>query len=115
MARTRPQTLFVINTAVTVTHQARIVDFAPKNRVPLVASRSGWAEAGALMTYASSITDSCRRAAAYVDKILKGGNTADLPIQQPTKCDLVINLKTAKTLGLTIPQTLLLQADKVIE
>jgi ABC-type uncharacterized transport system substrate-binding protein len=105
----------VINTAVTVTHRVRIIDFALRNRVPLVGSQSGWAEAGALMNYASSLTDSCRRAAVYVDKILKGASPADLPIQQPTKFELVINRRTAKALGLTIPETLLLQADKVIE
>jgi putative ABC transport system substrate-binding protein len=115
VTRTRPQTLFVINTAVTVTHRARIIDFALKNRVPLVGSQSGWAEAGALMNYASSLTDSSRRAAVYVDKILKGAKPADLPIQRPTTFELVINRRTAKALGLTIPQTLLLQADKVIE
>ncbi len=115
VARTRPQTLFVINTAVTVTHRARIVAFALQNRVPLVGTQSGWAEAGALLNYASSLTDSCRRAAVYVDKILKGANPADLPIQQPTKFELVINLKTARTLGLTIPQSLLQRADQVIE
>jgi len=115
VSRTRPQALFVINTAVTVTHQARIVNFALKSRVPLVGTQSGWAEAGALMNYASSITDASRRAAAYVDKILKGAKPADLPVEQPTKFELVINLKTAKTLGLTIPPTLLLRADQVIE
>jgi putative ABC transport system substrate-binding protein len=113
--RTRPQALLVINTAVTITHQSRIVDFALKNRVALVGTAGAWAEAGALMNYASSITDSCRRAAAYVDKILKGAKPADLPVEQPTKFDLVINLKTAKALGLTIPQSLIGRADEVIQ
>ncbi len=115
VSRTRPQALFLINTAVTVTYRARIVDFALKNRVSLVGTQGGWAEAGALMNYASSITDASRRAAAYVDKILKGAKPADLPVEQPTKFELVINLKTARALGLTIPQTLILQADHVIE
>ena len=115
VARTRPQTLFVINTAVTVTHRSRIISFALQNRVPLVGTQSGWAEAGALMNYASSLTDSSRRAAVYVDKILKGASPADLPIEQPTKFELVINLKTAKALGLTIPPSLLQRADHVIE
>src|SRR5262249_10687673 len=115
VTRTRPQALFVINTAVTITHRARIIDYALKNRVAVIGSQSGWAEAGALMNYASSLTDSCRRAAVYVDKILKVATPGDVPIQQPTKFELVINRRTAKALELTIPQTLLLQADKVIE
>jgi ABC-type uncharacterized transport system substrate-binding protein len=115
VAGTRPQALFVINTAVTITHRARILDFTLKKHVPVIGTQSAWAEAGALMHYASSLTDSCRRAAVYVDKILKGANPADLPIQQPTKFELVINLKTAKTLGLTIPQTILVRADRVIQ
>src|SRR4030095_1414536 len=82
VARTRPQTLFVIHTAVTVPQRGRITAFALRNRVPLVDSQSGWAEAGALMNYASSLTDSCRRAAVYVDKILKGASPGDLPLQQ---------------------------------
>ena len=115
VSRTRPQALFVINTAVTITHRARIVEFALKNRVSLVGTQSGWAEAGALMNYASSITAACRQAAEYVDKILKGARPADLPIQQPTKFELVINLKTAKALRLTIPPSVLGRADRVIE
>jgi putative tryptophan/tyrosine transport system substrate-binding protein len=114
-ARTRPQTIFVINTAVTVTHRAGIIDFALKNRVPLVGTQAGWAKAGALMDYSASLTDATRRAAVYVDKILNGATPGDLPIQRPTKFDLVINKKTAQALRLTIPQTVLLQADQVIE
>jgi ABC-type uncharacterized transport system substrate-binding protein len=115
VSRSRPQALFIINTAVTVTHRARIVDFALKNRVSLVGTQSGWAEAGALMDYASSVTDASRRSAVFVDKILKGAKPADLPVEQPTKYELVINLKTAKALGLTIPPSLLQRADQVIE
>ena len=115
VSRTRAQALFVINTAVTITHRARVVDFALKSRVPLVGTQSGWAEAGALMNYGSSLTDASRRAAVYVDKILKGAKPANLPVEQPTKFELVINLKTAKSLGLTIPPSLLQRADQVIE
>jgi len=115
VSRTRAQALFVINTAVTITHRARVVDFALKSRLPLVGTQSGWAEAGALMNYASSLTDASRRAAVYVDKILKGAKPADLPVEQPTKFELIINLKTAKALGLTIPPALLQRADQVIE
>jgi ABC-type uncharacterized transport system substrate-binding protein len=104
-----------MNTAVTVTHRARIVDFALKNRVPLVGTQSGWAVAGALMDYASSVTDASRRSAVFVDKILRGAKPADLPVEQPTKFELVINLKTAKTFGLTVPPSLLLRADQIIE
>jgi ABC-type uncharacterized transport system substrate-binding protein len=115
VSRTRPQALFVINNAVTVTHRGRIVDFALKSHVPLVGTQTGWAEAGVLMNYASSLTDASRRAAAHVDKILKGAKPADLPVEQPTKFELVINLKTAKALGLTIPQSVLLRANEVIQ
>lgn len=114
-SRTRPQALLVLNTAVTITHRAPIVDFALKNHLPLVGTQSGWAEAGALMTYAPSLTDSSRRAATYVDKILKGASPANLPIQQPTQFDLVINLKTAKAIGLPIAGPVLARADRVIE
>jgi len=115
VSRTRPQALLIINTAVTVSYRTRIVEFALKNRVPLVGTQSGWAAAGALMDYSSSSTDASRRAAVFVDKILKGVKPADLPVEQPTKFELVINLKTAKSLGLTIPQSLLVRADEVIQ
>src|SRR5712692_8731856 len=96
VSRTRPEALLVLNSALTSTHRARITDFALKKRVPLVSGTSEWAVAGGLMSYAPSLIDSSRRAAAYVDKILKGAKPADLPIEQPTKFDLVINGKTAK-------------------
>ena len=115
VSRSRPQALFIINTAVTLTHRARIVDFALKNRLSLVGTQSGWAKAGALMDYASSATDASRRSAVFVDKILRGAKPADLPVEQPTKFEFVINLKTAKALGLTIPPSVLVRADQVIE
>ena len=93
----------------------RIAELALKHRLPAVAGLPDSAEAGALMVYGPSRIDLFRRAAGFIDKILKGAKPADLPIEQPTKYDLVINLKTAKALGLTIPQTLLLRADQVIE
>jgi putative tryptophan/tyrosine transport system substrate-binding protein len=89
VSRSRPQALFIINTAVTVTYRARIVDFALKNRVSLVGIQSGWAKAGALMDYASSVTDA--RSAVFVDKILRGAKPADLPVEEPTVFELVIN------------------------
>jgi len=93
----------------------RIVALAARQRLPAMYPELDFAEAGGLMAYGPSIGDNFRRAATYVDKILKGAKPGDLPVEQPNKFDLVINLKTAKALGLTIPQSLLLRADRVIE
>jgi putative ABC transport system substrate-binding protein len=93
----------------------QIIEFAAKNRLPAIYDSRDWAEYGGLISYGADRVDMHRRAATYVDKILKGAKPADLPIQQPTKFELVINLRTAKKLGLTIPQSILLSADKVIE
>jgi putative ABC transport system substrate-binding protein len=95
--------------------RARIVDLVQKHRLPAVSGNRAFSEAGGLMSYAGSLADRYRNAAPYVDKILKGAKPADLPVQQPTKFELVINLKTAKALGLTIPPSLLTRADEVIE
>jgi putative ABC transport system substrate-binding protein len=95
-------------------NRKRIVEFATKNRFPAIYHNEDFIEAGGLMSYAPSVLDMHRRAATYVDKILKGAKPADLPVEQPTKFELVINLKTAKQIGLTISPNVLVRADKVI-
>ena len=115
MASERADALLVVVDAMLGTHRERIANLAAKSRLPVVAGLRRHAEAGALITYGASLLDIYRRAATYVDTILKGAKAADLPIEQPTKFELVINLKTAKTLGLAIPPSLLLRADQVIE
>jgi ABC-type uncharacterized transport system substrate-binding protein len=95
-------------------HRAQVTALALQHRLPLMSGEHGMAEAGGLMTYGPNIPELWRRAAVYVDKILKGAKPADLPVEQPTKFELVINLKTAQALGLTIPPTLLILADEVI-
>jgi putative ABC transport system substrate-binding protein len=97
------------------TYRAQVVEYAGRSRLPAVFWRKDFVEAGGLMSYGTSYPDLYRGAAAYVDKILKGAKAATLPVEQPTKFELVINLKTAKALGLTIPQSLLLRADEVIQ
>ena len=93
----------------------RIAELAAKNRLPGTYSMSEFVDAGGLMSYSPNIADNFRRAADYVDKILKGAKPSELPVEQPTRFELVINMKTAKALGITIPQSILLRADRVIE
>jgi len=92
-----------------------IFDFLAATRLPAVYPHRAYVEAGGLISYGANLTEMTRQAAVYVDKILRGANPGDLPVEQPTKYELVINLKTAKALGLTIPQSLLQRADQVIE
>jgi ABC-type uncharacterized transport system substrate-binding protein len=101
--------------AMVVSQRAQIIELAAKNRLPGIYHNSQFAEAGGLMFYGVNVLDLDRRAATYVDKILKGAKPADLPVEQPTKFEFVINLKTAKQIGLTIPQRVLARADKVIK
>ncbi len=114
-ARTRVGALVIMPNPVFVTNLKRIADFAARSRLPSIFHLREFAEAGGLVSYGVDRSDLFRRAATYVDKILKGANPADLPIEQPTKFELVINLKTAKALGLGVPPSLLAHADEVIE
>jgi ABC-type uncharacterized transport system substrate-binding protein len=111
----RPDALITVEDPLTVSNRKRVVDFAAGQRVPALYGLREFAAAGGLMSYGASLADLYRRAAGYVDKILRGAKPSDLPVQQPTKFELVINLKTAKALGLTVPLTLLARADEVIE
>ena len=107
--------LFVLSDPVVGSELAQIAKLAVQKRLPAIYLRREFAEVGGLLAYGPSFFDNYRRAATYVDKILKGAKPADLPVQQPTKFDLVINRRTARALGVTIPQSLLLQADQIIE
>jgi putative ABC transport system substrate-binding protein len=100
---------------VTRTDIQRLADFATKHRLPSITGRRDYVDAGLLLYFSTDYNDHARYAATYVDKILKGAKSADLPVEQPTKFELVINLKTAKALGLTVPPSLVLRADRVIE
>jgi putative tryptophan/tyrosine transport system substrate-binding protein len=112
----RPDGLYSLGAGgVMRSNRKRIANFALTSRLPSVYSSKEDVEAGGLMSYGADLADSYRRVAIYVDKILKGANPADLPVEQPTKFDLVINLKTAKQIGVTIPQSMLYRADKVIK
>jgi putative ABC transport system substrate-binding protein len=115
MVRGRADALLVVPTPLFLLHRTRLVELAAKARLPTMHGAKEYAEAGGLMAYGTNYLYNYRHAAVYVDKILKGAKAADLPVEQPTKFELVINLKTAKALGLTIPPSLLGRADQVIE
>jgi len=115
MSNAHADALAVMTTPVFNLHHQRLVDLAARHGLPTVYSWRFYATAGGLMSYGTDVNDLPRRAATYVDKILSGAKPADLPVEQPTKFELVINLKTANALGLKIPRTLLLLADEVIE
>jgi putative tryptophan/tyrosine transport system substrate-binding protein len=111
----RPDALITLAEPLTIMHRRQIADFAITHRLPMISQLKEFAEAGGLMTYGTSLPGLFQRAAYYVDRILKGAKPAELPVEQPMKFELVINLKTAKALGITIPPTLLFQADEVIQ
>jgi putative tryptophan/tyrosine transport system substrate-binding protein len=113
--RGRAQGLVMIQGALYFSHAVHIATLALKSGLPTISGENIYAQAGGLMNYGPNISDSWRRTAAYVDKILKGAKPADLPVEQPTKFELGINLKTAKAIGLTIPQSILLRADQIIQ
>jgi len=115
IAREHAGGIVILRGTVLFAYRARIAQLAAKHRLPTMAWQRALTEAGGLMSYGANLSDLARRAATYVDKILKGTKPADLPVEQPTKFELVINLKTAKALGLTIPQSVRLQADQLIE
>ena len=115
MIKQPPDAVLAMPTTVVYVHLGRIVDFAARNRLPAMYAFREATHAGGIISYSTALPDLFRHVGSYVDKILKGAKPADLPIEQPTKFELVINLKTAKALGLTIPPSLLLRADQVIE
>jgi putative tryptophan/tyrosine transport system substrate-binding protein len=116
IAKANPDALVVIaDRPFLISHRARIVSFAAQHRLPAMYPYREFVEEGGLVVYGPNFVEMFRRAATYVDKILKGAKPADLPVEQPTKFELVINLKTAKALGLTIPRSLLSVADQVIQ
>ena len=115
IAQERPDALLALQNAVTMQQRGEITDFAMRERLPSMFQEKGWAQAGGLMSYGEDLAAMYRRAAFYVDRIFKGANPADLPVEQATKFELAINLKTAKAIGLTFPDRILAVADPVIE
>jgi putative ABC transport system substrate-binding protein len=111
----RPEALYVVSSRHTVLNLPSIVDFATKNRLPLAGGWGAWARSGGVLSYGPNIDEMVARSSNYVDRILKGAKPADLPVEQPTRFELIINLKSAKALGLALPESFLLRADEVIE
>jgi putative ABC transport system substrate-binding protein len=115
MTKDRPDGFLALMDPVLNSYQKRILDFLAQNRLPAIFENRNWVEAGGLISYGANYADAHRRAATLIDKVLKGAKPADLPVEQPTKFELVVNLKTAKQIGLTIPPNVLARADKVIK
>jgi putative tryptophan/tyrosine transport system substrate-binding protein len=115
IGRHRPDAMVVFSDPLTISHRRQIIEYTTKFRLPMISEVREFAQAGALMSYGANLADLFWRAAGHVDKILKGARPADIPVEQPTKFELVINLKTAKALGLTIPQSVLGRADEIVQ
>jgi putative ABC transport system substrate-binding protein len=115
MAREPPSALLVMGDPLFIAHARQVADLALKHRLPSVSGSKINAQAGVLLTYGPNYEDAYRRAAVYVDKILKGAKPADLPVERSARFELIVNAKTARALGMTLPQSLLLRADQVIE
>jgi putative ABC transport system substrate-binding protein len=115
MGKQRPDGLYLLGGGLMNANQKRTIGFALMSRLPSVYQNREAVDAGGLMYYGADLADSYRRVASYVDRILKGAKPANLPVEQPTKFELVINLKTAKQIGVTIPQSMLYRADKVLK
>ena len=115
MIKDRPDGFLALMDPVLNSYQKQILDFLAKNRLPAIFENKAWVEAGGLISYGANYADVHRRAATLMDKILKGAKPADLPVEQPTRFELFINLKTAKEIGVTIPQSVLYRADRVIK
>ena len=115
ITRAHAQVLYVIDDGFMFAHRATLLMLASAAKLPIAYAATQFAKEGGLLSYGANLEDSLRRSAWYVDKILKGAKPSDLPIEQPTKFELVVNLKTARALGITVPPSVLLRADKVIE
>ena len=115
ITRDRAEAMIVVSSRLVVLRQAQLLDFAARNRIPLVTGWGSWVQNGALFSYGPNIEEIIRRSVAHVDKVLRGAKAADIPIEQPTRFELIVSVKTARTLNLTVPPSLLARADRVIE
>jgi putative tryptophan/tyrosine transport system substrate-binding protein len=115
VARDRAEAMIVVSSRQMNLHQAQLLDFAARNKLPLVTGWGAWVQKGALFSYGPNIDEIIRRSVGHVDKILRGTRPGDIPIEQPTRFELIVSLKAAKALGLTVPPSLLARADRVLE
>jgi putative tryptophan/tyrosine transport system substrate-binding protein len=115
MLKHRTDALIFFTSAFTSFHRRELIKFAVKNRLPTMCGGASWTDVGCFMSYGPNVIELYRRAAVFVDKILKGTKPADIPVEQPTKFEFIVNLETAKQIGLTIPPNVLARADKVIK
>jgi putative ABC transport system substrate-binding protein len=114
MKKKRADALIILSSSFTSFHRKQLIEFATKNRLPTMCANAAWIDDGCVIAYGPKVSELYRRAAVFVDKILKGAEPADLPVEQPKKFELIINLKAAKQIGLTIPPNVLARADRVI-